>query len=152
VAGALQHYTYGTYRFAICVIVLAGALKGQTNTLLAHNLKTPEFQEGATKGFGYVYNLDYEEARAAFENLRQQYPGHPGPPLYLALTLWQRELFRRQDLGLDRLVAPESFTQATGRQMPAEDRNAFLRYIGESQAFSRPILKRNRAIVMPAIS
>ena len=134
-----------TYRFAICVIVLAGVLNGPTNTLLAQSLKTLEFQEGATKGFDHVYNLDYEEARAAFENLRQQYPRHPGPPLYLALTLWQRELFRRQDLGLDRLAAPESFMQATGRQMPAEDRNAFLRYIGESQAFSRAILKEKPA-------
>src|SRR5215467_862931 len=130
-----------TYRFAICVIVLAGVLNGPTNTLLAQSLKTLEFQEGATKGFDHVYNLDYEEARAAFENLRQQYPQHPGPPLYLALTLWQRELFRRQDLGVDRFVSPESFLQASGRQMPAEERNAFFRYIGESQAACRAILK-----------
>jgi hypothetical protein len=116
-------------------------LIGQPNILLAQSLKTLEFQEGATKGFDHVSNLDYEEGRAAFEHLRQQYPRHPGPPLYLALVLWQHELFKRQDLGLDRLVAPESFMQATGRQMPAEDRNAFLRYIGESQAYSRAILK-----------
>ena len=128
------------YRFAICMAGLAGVLSGQPNTLRAQSLKTQEFQEGATKGFDYVYNLDYEEALGAFENLRQQYPRHPGPPLYLALTLWQRELFRRQDLGLDRLMSPESFLQATGRQMPADDRDAFLRYIGESQAFSRAIL------------
>jgi tetratricopeptide (TPR) repeat protein len=121
--------------------VLAGVLRIQPDTFLAQSLKTAEFQEGATKGFDHVYNLDYEDARVAFENLRQQYPKHPGPPLYLALTLWQRELFQRQDLGLDRLVAPESFIQATGRQMPAEDRDAFLRYIAESQAFSRAILK-----------
>lgn len=130
------------YRFAICISVLLGALTRQPNTLLAQSLKTTEFQEGATKGFDHVYNLDYEEARTAFETLRQQYPRHPGPPLYLALTLWQRELFRRQDLALDRLVSPESFMQASGRQMPVEDRNAFLRYIGESQAFSRAILNQ----------
>jgi tetratricopeptide (TPR) repeat protein len=129
------------YRFAICVVVLAGVLGAQPNALLAQSLKTPEFQEGATKGFDYVYNLDYEEARAAFENLRQQYPRHPGPPLYLALTLWHRELFRRQDLGLDRLAAPETFMQATGQQMPPADRAAFLTYIGESQTYSRAILK-----------
>jgi tetratricopeptide (TPR) repeat protein len=130
-------------RFAMCVCVLAGILSGQPDTLLAQSLKTPQFEEGATKGFDHVYNLDYEEGLAAFENLRQQYPRHPGPPLYLALTLWQRELFRRQDLGLDRLVAPESFIQAPVRQMPAADRNTFLRYIGESQAFSRAILKES---------
>src|SRR5215475_1370065 len=129
------------YRFAICMSVLAGVLSPQPNTLLAQSLKTPEFQEGATKGFDHVYDLDYEEALAAFEKMRQQYPRHPGPPLYLALTLWQRELFRRQDLRLDRFVAPESFVRTTGQQMPAEDRNAFFRYIGESQAFSLAILK-----------
>src|SRR5215470_7107141 len=117
------------YRFAICMSVLAGVLSRQPNALLAQSLKTPQFEEGATKGFDHVYNLDYEEALATFENLRQQYPRHPGPPLYLGFTLWQRELFRRQDLGLDRLVAPESFIQDTGRQMPAEDRNAFVKYI-----------------------
>src|SRR5262245_277295 len=127
-------------RFAIYISVLVALLTGQAVTLRAQSLKSQEFEEGATKGFDHVYNLDYEEARAAFENLREQYPRHPGPPLYLALTLWQRELFRRQDLGLDRLVSPESFIQATGRQMPVEDKNAFLKYIGESQAFSRAIL------------
>jgi tetratricopeptide (TPR) repeat protein len=112
------------------------------NPLLAESLKTPEFLEGAAKGFDRAYSLDYEGARTAFQNLRQQYPQHPGPPLYLALTLWQQELFRRQDLGLDRFVSPEFFIQATARQMPTEERNAFFRYIGESQAACQAILKQ----------
>src|SRR5215475_6684176 len=119
------------YRFAICMSVLVALLTGQAVTLRAQSLKSQEFEEGATKGFDHVYNLDYEEARAAFENLRQQYPRHPGPPLYLALTLWQRELFRRQDLGLDRLVAPESFIGATAQPMAAEDRKEFFKYLAE---------------------
>src|SRR5215813_13967417 len=108
------------HRFAICMSVLAVVLSGQPDTLLSQTLKTPEFEESATKGFDHVYNLDYEEALAAFEKLGQQYPQHPGPPLYLALTLWQRELFRRQDLQLDRFIEPESFMQATKQQMSAE--------------------------------
>src|SRR5207249_99648 len=47
----------------------------------------------------------------------------------------------RQDMGLDHFVAPESFLRATERRMPAEDRNAFFKYIGESQASSLAILK-----------
>jgi tetratricopeptide (TPR) repeat protein len=115
---------------------------GVMNPLLAQSLKTPEFQERATKGFDHVYSLDYQDARSAFENLRQQYPQHPGAPLYLALTLWQQELFRRQDLRIDRFVSPESFMQAGPGKMPPEDRNAFFRYIGESQASSQNILKQ----------
>jgi tetratricopeptide (TPR) repeat protein len=128
-------------RFAICIAALLAVSSRLPNPLIAQSLKTPEFQEGATKGFDHVYSLDYEDARSAFQNLRERYPQHPGPPLYLALTLWQHELFRRQDLGLDRFVSPESFMQARGRQMPAEERNAFFRYIGESQAACQAILK-----------
>jgi len=129
------------FRLAICITALLQVFSCLPKTLLAQSLKTPEFQERAIKGFDHFYSLDYEDARSAFENLRRQYPQHPGPPLYLALTLWQRELFRRQDLALDRFVSPESFTQAGGQQMPAEDRNAFFRYIEESQAFCQVILK-----------
>jgi tetratricopeptide (TPR) repeat protein len=128
-------------RFAICIAALLAVSSRLPNPLIAQSLKTPEFQEGATKGFDHVYSLDYEDARSAFQNLRERYPQHPGPPLYLALTLWQHELFRRQDLGLDRFVSPESFMQARGRQMPAEERTAFFRYIGESQAACQAILK-----------
>jgi len=105
----------GGLRFTISITALLQVFSGLPNTLLAQSLKTPEFQERAIKGFDHVYSLDYEDARSAFENLRQQYPQHPGPPLYLALTMWQRELFRRQDLALDRFIAPESFMQASGQ-------------------------------------
>jgi predicted Zn-dependent protease len=130
-------------RFAACLTALLPVFVGIPNPLLGQKLKTPEFQEGATRGFDHVYSLDYDQARSAFQNLRQQYPQHPGPPLYLALTLWQRELFRREDLQLDRFIAPESFIQTSPRQMPAEDRNAFFKYIEESQAYCQAILKEN---------
>ena len=129
------------FRLAICITALLLIFSGVPNPLLGQSLKTPEFLESATKGFDHVYSLDYEDARIAFKHLRQQFPQHPGPPLYLAITLWQQELFRRQDLQLDRFVSPESFMAATERQMPAEDRNAFFRYIAESQASSQAILK-----------
>jgi tetratricopeptide (TPR) repeat protein len=130
-----------SFRFAKCATALFLLFSARWNPLLAQDLKTPEFQEGATKGFDYVYSLDYEDARNAFQNLRQRYPQHPGPPLYLALTLWQRELFRRHELGLDRFTAPESFLQGNGQEMPVEERNAFFKYVGESQAFCQTILK-----------
>jgi len=130
------------FRFAVRSAAFLLIFCGLPNALPAQNLKAPEFIEAATKGFDRVYSLDYEGARVAFQNLRQQFPQHPGPPLYLALTLWQQELFRRQDLRLDRFVSPETFIQATPRQMPVEERNAFFKYIGESQAASQAILKQ----------
>jgi hypothetical protein len=130
------------FRFAMRCTALLLTFGGLANLLLAESLNTPQFLEGVDKGFDYAYSLDYEEARTAFQNLRLQYPQHPGPPLYLALTLWQQELFQRQDLRLDRFVSPESFMQTTARQMPTEERNAFFRYIGESQAAGQAILKQ----------
>ena len=130
------------FRFAIPTTAFLLVLSGLSNPLLAQSLKTPEFLEGAINGFDRVYNLDYEGARSAFQTLRQQYTQHPGPSLYLALALLQRAPFQRRDLRLDRFVSPESFLQATARQMPPEDRNAFFRYIGESQAACQAILKQ----------
>src|SRR5262245_36519071 len=130
-----------SFQFAISVTILFSLVSGLANPLLAQSLKTAEFQEGAAKGFDHVYSIDYEDARSAFHNLRQRYPQHPGPPLYLALTLWQQELFQRQDLGIDRFVSPESFMQAAQPKMPEEDRKAFFRYIEESQASCQTILK-----------
>src|SRR5262245_58700349 len=97
-------------------VFLLVAFTSLLNPLLAQSLQTREFVEGATAGFDRVYSLDYEGARKAFQVLWQQYPQHPGPPLYLALLLWQEELFRRQDLRLDRFVSPESFVESTAQQ------------------------------------
>src|SRR5689334_13842726 len=130
------------FRFTNCAIALLLLFAGLANPLFGQSLKTPEFMDGATKGFDHVYSLDYDTAAIAFKHLQQQYPQHPGPPLYQALTLWQQELFRRQDLQLDRFVSPEYFNEATARQMPAEDRNAFFKYVAESQALSQAILKQ----------
>src|SRR5262245_48871844 len=130
-----------SFRFAICITILFSLVSSLANPLLAQSLKTAEFQEADAPSYEHAMSLHYNEPRSSFQTLRQRYAQHPGPPLYLALTLWQHELFRRQDLGVDRFVSPESFMQATGRQMPAEDRNAFFRYIGESQASCQAILK-----------
>ncbi len=130
-----------SFRSAICITILLSLVSGLAHPLLAQSLKTAEFQEGAAKGFDHVYSIDYEDALSAFHDLQQRYPQHPGPPLYLALTLWQQELFRRQDLGIDRFVSPEYFLQSAQREMRAEDRKAFFKYIEESQALSQKILK-----------
>src|SRR6476619_7631162 len=124
------------FRSVVYITAFLFLSSGLPNPLFGQSLKTPEFLEGATKGFDHVYSLDYEDARIAFKHIQKQYPQHPGPPMYLALVLWQQELFRRQDLQLDRFVSPESFMEDTKRQMAAEDRNSFFRYIEESQAAS----------------
>ena len=49
------------------------------------NLREPAFVKVARRGFNQMYNLDYEEAIETFRSLREEYPQHPAPPLYLAI-------------------------------------------------------------------
>jgi TolA-binding protein len=71
------------FQFAIRSTAFLLILSGLLPPLLAQSLKTPEFLEGVDKGFDHVYNLDYDSARTAFQNLQQRYPQHP-----VLLSIW----------------------------------------------------------------
>ena len=58
------------FRFAICISVLAGVLSGHPDTLLAQSLKTPDFQERATKGFDHVLNRTFPKVMINPEYVR----------------------------------------------------------------------------------
>jgi hypothetical protein len=95
------------FRFAICIAALISLFSGFANPLLAQSLKTPDFQEGAAKGFDHVYSLDYEDARRAFHNLRQRngetidttgFPSCLGPPKISAVVLTKMSKGPSRDL------------------------------------------------------
>lgn len=101
-------------------------------------LRSVEFLKEAGVGFTHLYALDYEAARAAFTLLESRFPNHPGPPLYLASAIWLQELFGREDLDLDKFIAPGYFTEKTKHVMPTAEREAFLGAVQRaSEAVSR---------------
>ena len=104
------------------------------------NLREPAFVEVARRGFNQMFNLDYEEAIETFRSLREGYPQHPAPPLYLGILTWLKELLDRQDLDLDRFIAPGYFTKATDHEMASVRREAFFGHLSESQKLCRNIL------------
>ena len=104
------------------------------------NLRESAFVEVARRGFKQMYNLDYLEAIETFRSLREEYPRHPAPPLYLGILTWLEELLDRQDLDLDRFISPGYFTKATDREMPSARREAFFGHLSESQRLCRNIL------------
>ncbi len=104
------------------------------------NLREPAFVKAARRGFSEMYNLDYDQAIETFRSLKAEYPQHPAPPLYLAILSWLKELLDRQDLDLDRFIAPGYFTKATDREMASARRKAFFGDISESQRLCRNIL------------
>ncbi len=111
--------------------------------LQAQDLRDPRFMERAQAGFTDIYNFDYAQARQVFASLEKDYPQHPAPPLYQACILWLEEMFRRQDLSLNRFVYPSYFSVKTKQEMPPQERDAFFRHIQKCEALANTILKKN---------
>ena len=111
--------------------------------LPAQDLRTPEFMTQARKGFGLLRNLDYPQASQVFSTLKETYPSHPAPPLYLGVGIWLKTLFERRELDLDRFTAPGHFGKPTTRSMSPQQRQAFLDCIQESQELSQAILQKD---------
>ena len=110
----------------------------------AQDLRDPRFMERAQAGFTDIFNLDYDQAQQVFASLEKDYPQHPAPPLYLASIYWLEEMLRRQDLTLNRFIAPAYFSKKTNQIMPPQDRAAFFRALERCEARANAILKRNR--------
>jgi tetratricopeptide (TPR) repeat protein len=106
-------------------------------------LRSAGFLEEAGVGFTRLYALDYEGARAVFSHLESRFPNHPGPPLYLASAIWLQELFGREDLDLDKFIAPGYFTEKTRHVMPEAEREAFLGAIRRASDAVSSILAEN---------
>jgi tetratricopeptide (TPR) repeat protein len=127
------------FRFS-CWIILSTLL--QTPSLYGQTLRDDRFLDAARQGFHQIYNLDYSEALRLFGKLQGDYPEHPGPPLYLASVTWLRELFEREELDLNKFVAPGYFTEKTTKSMPTVERDRFFKFINRSQQLSQQILDK----------
>jgi tetratricopeptide (TPR) repeat protein len=112
-----------------------------TDATTASNLRNAEFLREIAPPFRQLYGLDFDQAEKAFAALKQRFPEHPGPPLYIAGVLLQRELFSRQDLTLERFLSPGYFSEPTRRRMPQAERDRFFGSIAESQRLANAILK-----------
>ncbi len=116
-------------------------LLGPPTQLQAEDLRSPRFLEKARVGFDQIFDLDYDEASTTFERLVAEYPEHPGPPLYMATTIWLQELFQRQDLELDKFISPSYFDQASGQSMAAAEKARFHELINSSQQLCEVLLE-----------
>ena len=105
-------------------------------------LREAAFLARARIGFEAIYDLDYKRAAQAFARLQSEYPHHPGPPLYSAVVVWLQELFERQDLDLDRFLAPGYFTKPSRRKMPDQQSQLFHDLIGRSRALAKAVMDR----------
>jgi len=123
--------------FSTLILLMASRLPAQ-------DLREPRFVERAQAAFADIFNMDYDKARQAFVLLAKDYPTHPAPPLYLASIIWLEEMLRRQDLSLNRFIAPAYFTGKTSLAMSSGERSAFFSYLQKSQDLSKAILQKKR--------
>jgi tetratricopeptide (TPR) repeat protein len=115
-----------------------------SSSLYAENLRDPHFVARAESGFEHIFNMDYDKAAQVFISLEKDFPQHPAPPLYLASIPWLKEMERRQDLNLDRFIAPAYFYYKTDQVMPSRERSEFFKKIQQAEALAKAALQRDR--------
>ncbi len=128
----------------IRVVLSVAGLLVLAPCLSAQSLRDPEFMRRVQPAFDDIFNLDYHDAEQIFVALRQEYPQHPAPPLYLAAIIWLRQLGRQRELDLDRFVSPGYFRKAK-ESIPAAQRKPFIDYMDQSEALSKAILANSPA-------
>jgi tetratricopeptide (TPR) repeat protein len=140
----LQYTLPGPMRKTFDRILLSVLILLAASRLPAQDLREARFVQRAQAGFADIFNMDYDKAKQTFTLLAGDYPSHPAPPLYLACIVWLEEMLRRQDIALNRFIAPAYFTGKTGHVMSPAERSAFFSYLQKSQDLSKAILQRKR--------
>jgi tetratricopeptide (TPR) repeat protein len=110
---------------------------------VAERLLSDEYVRVSREALNHVYRIEYNQAIAAYGALAKRFPDHPGPHLAGAVAHWLQELYVRQDFELDHFISPSHFTQATDRQMPEEERQAFFQGIENCRQRAEAYLKRH---------
>ena len=107
----------------------------------AQSLRDPLFMKEAEPGLSQIFNMDYDQAVETFSSLNTAYPQHPAPLLYMATAVWLRELYEGVDLNIDKFIAPGYLDRPSDREMPSQEKQAFLDLVEESQGLAEAILK-----------
>lgn len=124
-------------------LILSLLLASGAAAAAAQGLRTADFMQKAQRGFEQIFNLDYQEAAHTFSRLREEYPQHPGPPLYQAVVIWLYELFEREELELDHFLAEGYFTRPSSRALAPERRQTFIDAVESSRKLCEAILKED---------
>jgi tetratricopeptide (TPR) repeat protein len=82
------------------------ALRSQATALFP-----PEQLARIQQGLRDIYNMEYDRAASGFQAMTRQAPDDPAGYVYLAMTYWIEELFRRQELSTDRFAASDFFVE-----------------------------------------
>ena len=98
-----------------------------------------------TKGIDAMYNLDFEEARRRFEEVKQRFPDHPASPYYLAANLFLRTLTKPSRLLplLSSLSGSETFGGNAADKVDPETVQRFRALTRQARLLAKARLQRN---------
>ncbi|MGH9900511.1 MAG: hypothetical protein ACRD68_01590, partial [Pyrinomonadaceae bacterium] len=77
--------------FCLCAAVLftgGASFAQQAEGALPRDADRAALDDLRAQGSEALYNLDYEEARRVFNEMRRRFPDHPAGPHSLASSLW----------------------------------------------------------------
>ncbi len=113
--------------------------------LVAAALLTPLFgledDPRARRGFDHFYNLEYDQALAAFRRLAAQYPDNPHYHNHIAQTILYRELFRVGALESELVTGSNPFLRRPKVEPKKEDEQEFLRAISQAMSLAEQRLQ-----------
>jgi tetratricopeptide (TPR) repeat protein len=116
-------------KLALLLVLMASPLGGQ--------------QSLVDQGFTYFYNLDYDQAIAAFEKAIARNPGQPDLHNHLAQTLIFREMFRNGALESELVSGNNSFLRRPKLNPAPETEKRILDEIAKAMALADARLKQN---------
>ena len=85
------------------------------------DVSAAELDSALEAGFELVYNLDYEEAVAAFRGVIAEHPVHPAPYRAVAVTIWLQILFERGAALIDSYLAGSMYGPSGEFDDPPEE-------------------------------
>ena len=112
-----------------CLALLVPVLSGQQNLI--------------DEGFNHFYNLEYDEAIAAFEKGIQQNPSNPDLHNHLAQTLIFREMFRDGALESELVSGNNSFLRRPKLNPSPETEALILKEVATAMSICDERLKKN---------
>ncbi|HMF57741.1 MAG TPA: hypothetical protein VK619_15465, partial [Pyrinomonadaceae bacterium] len=131
----------------LLVLLLTLCMLGSGLAQQAAQTNAPEpdrakFEELRTRGFEALYNLDYEEARKAFQELERLYPTHPAGAQFLAAALWSQILNKSRRLQSS-LYNSDSFYSNNEDQVDPNDLNQFRELTRRAATLAKTRLRAN---------
>lgn len=123
---------------------IGGRAQANTNSTAPRivAMETSDFRKLRLEGFEALYNMDYQGAKAKFEQMARILPEHPAGHFYLATNLWL-ELLNSSRRLQSNIYNDDSFYAETKEKVDEKSDKEFRRLVGLALERAESAVKRN---------